>query len=265
MSQFIDPLKTLRVRYHSKVCTITFARPDVRNRFDNQVLQELRNVMASLTEDSETHVVVITGMGADFCHGTFDPAIRGSMDKETIIQWVLDANMLLDELENLPQITIGAINGLARGSGVELSLTLDMRYAAASAGFLSHEAGMGGFPGGGAPVRLPMAVGYSRAIEILCSARTVSAKEAKEYGLVLEVFPDDALVTEVTHRAEHLAQQGPLALRGAKRVAKMRQSHGNADARMLSNKLRRDLEWSADVAEAIKASREGRSPVFVGR
>src|SRR3546814_12454443 len=78
---------------------------------------------------------------------------------------VLEGNMLIDDLENLPQITIAAVNGPARGSGVEISLACDIRYAAASASFQQHEADMGGFPGGGAPLRLPMLVGYARPIE----------------------------------------------------------------------------------------------------
>src|SRR3546814_3313796 len=86
---------------------------------------------------------------------------------------VLEGNMLIDDLENLPQITIAAVNGPARGSGVEISLACDIRYAAASASFQQHEADMGGFPGGGAPLRLPMLVGYARTIEMLCTARAV--------------------------------------------------------------------------------------------
>src|SRR3546814_3810590 len=109
-----------------------------------------------------------------------------------------------------------------------------------------------------------MIVGYARTIEMLCTARAVPAGEAKDYGLVLDVFPDEGFLDEVVQRAQYMATKGPIGLRGTKRVAKVRQAPGKADARLLSNKLRRELEFRRDVAEAIDAHKAGRSPVFLG-
>src|SRR3546814_10279836 len=88
---------------------------------------------------------------------------------------------------------------------------------------------MGGFPGGGAPLRLPMIVGYARTIEMLCTARAVPAGEAKDYGLVLDVFPDEGFLDEVVQRAQYMATKGPIGLRGTKRVAKVRQAPGRSE------------------------------------
>src|SRR3546814_10195129 len=87
---------------------------------------ELWAIFAALKEDNETQVVVLTGQGTHFSYGTFDPASRGATDKDTIVRMVLEGNMLIDDLENLPQITIAAVNGPARGSGVEISLACDI-------------------------------------------------------------------------------------------------------------------------------------------
>ncbi len=264
MSQFNGSLENVEVHYGDRVCTITMARPEKHNGIDVQMRKELWSVFSALKTDSETHVVVLTGKGSHFSFGSFDPKSRGQIDKETIIKMVMDMNMMIDDLEGLPQITIAAINGPARGSGLETSLACDIRYAATSATFQQHEADMGGFPGGGGPVRLPLVLGYSRTIEILCTARIFSAEEAKNYGLVLDVLPDEDFLSLVVRRAEHMASKGPLALRGAKLVAKTRLAPGKADARLLSNKLRRELEFSQDVDEAIAAFKESRLPVFVG-
>lgn len=264
MNQFSGPLEAITVNYEDRVCMITLSLPAKSNGLDIQMRQELWSVFATLRDDPETQVVTITGQGQYFSYGTFDPKSRGETDKQTIIKMVLEGNMLIDDLESLPQITIAAINGPARGSGVEMSLACDLRYAGASASFQQHEADMGGFAGGGGPLRLPMVIGYSRAIELLCTARAMAAEEAKVAGLVLDVFPDETLLTEVGRVAKLMATKGPLALRGAKRVAKARQAPGQADARLLSNRLRRELEFSRDVDEAIAAHKEGRSPVFLG-
>src|SRR3546814_1710642 len=106
---------------------------------------------------------------------------------------------------------------------------------------------MGGFPGGGAPLRLPMIVGYARTIEMLCTARAVPAWEAKDYGLVLDVFPDLGFLDEVVQRAQYRATKGPIGLRGTKRDAKVRQPPGKPDASLQSNKIRRELECKRDV------------------
>ena len=265
MNQYKGSPEAIKVHYEDKVCTITLARPEKNNGLDIQMRQELWAALTALREDTQTQVVLITGLGTYFSYGTFDPKSRGETDKETIIKMVLEGNMLIDDLELLPQITIAAINGPARGSGVEMSLACDLRYAGTSASFQQHEADMGGFAGGGGPLRLPMAIGYSRAIELLCTARAMDAREAKEIGLVLDVFSDETLLAEVTRRAKLMATKGPLALRGAKRVARARQAPGQADARLLSNRLRRELEFSRDVDEAIAAHKEGRPPIFNGQ
>src|SRR3546814_20647325 len=77
---------------------------------------------------------------------------------------------------------------------------------------------------------------------MLCTARAVPAGEAKDYGLVLDVFPDEGFLDEVVQRAQYMATKGPIGLRGTKRVAKVRQAPGKADARLLSNKLRSELD-----------------------
>jgi enoyl-CoA hydratase/carnithine racemase len=264
MSHFSGPLDTVKVNYKNKVCTITMARPEKNNGLDQAMRKELWPVLAALRDDNETQVVVLTGQGTHFSYGTFDAKSRADTDKETIVRMVLEGNMLIDDLESLPQITIAAINGPARGSGVEIALACDIRYAATSASFLQHEATMGGFPGGGGPVRMPIIVGHARALEMQCAARTITAEEARDYGLVLDVLPDEDFLNHIVGRAEHMASRGPLALRGAKRIAKLRQAPGHADARLLSNKLRCELEFSRDVDEAIAALKDGRSPAFRG-
>src|SRR3546814_20042342 len=68
--------------------------------------KELWAIFAALKADNETQVVVLTGQGTHFSYGTFDPAPRGATDKDTIVRMDLAGNMLIDDLENLPQITI---------------------------------------------------------------------------------------------------------------------------------------------------------------
>lgn len=254
------------VSREGKVVVITLNRPEEGNRWRKEMLFAFEPVVEALHKDEEAQVVIIRGAGDEyFSWGAFDPAIRGAMDKQEIVDFVLRGARLRDSLELLPQIVIAALNGRARGNGVELALACDMRFASDRATISFPEADMGGIPGGGGPARLPSVVGRARALELLCSGREVGAEEMARIGFALAVYPHARLMDEVMAFARHISEKGPIALRGAKRVAHTRLAPGLREARQLSDELRAKLEWSHDVDEAIAAHREGRKPRFSGR
>jgi enoyl-CoA hydratase/carnithine racemase len=187
------------------------------------------------------------------------------MEKEEIVDFVLRGARLRDQIETLPQIVIAALNGKARGNGVELALACDMRFASDRATISFPEADMGGIPGGGGPARLPAVVGHARALELLCSGREVGPEEMVRIGFALAVYPHARFMDEVMAFARHISEKGPIALRGAKRIAQARLAPGLAEARRMSDALRAKLEWSHDVDEAIAAHRGGRKPRFTGK
>ncbi|MBI4195815.1 MAG: enoyl-CoA hydratase/isomerase family protein [Betaproteobacteria bacterium] len=249
-----------------KIAVITLNRPAEGNRWRREMLYAFEPVVEALHRDEETRVVIVRGAGEEyFSWGAFDPAIRGAMDKQEIVDFVLRGARLRDSLEMLPQIVIAALNGKARGNGVELSLACDMRFVSERATISFPEADMGGIPGGGGPARLPSVVGRARALELLCSGREVGAEEMVRIGFALAAYPHERLMEEVMAFARNIAEKGPIALRGAKRVAHTRLAPGLREARQLSDEIRSRLEWSHDVDEAIAAHREGRKPRFTGK
>jgi enoyl-CoA hydratase/carnithine racemase len=249
-----------------RIAVITLNRPEDGNRWRKEMLFAFEPVVAALHEDEEAQVVVIRGAGDEyFSWGAFDPAIRGAMDKQEIVDFVLRGARLRDSLELLPQIVIAALNGKARGNGVELALACDMRFTSDRATISFPEADMGGIPGGGGPARLPSVLGRARALELLCSGREVGAEEMVRIGFALAAYPHARLMDEVMAFARHISEKGPIALRGAKRIAHTRLAPGLKEARQLSDELRAKLEWSHDVDEAIAAHRESRKPRFTGR
>jgi enoyl-CoA hydratase/carnithine racemase len=254
------------VAREDKVAVITLNRPEDGNRWRKETLLAFEPIVEALHHDEDTQVVVIRGAGEEyFSWGAFDPAIRGAMGKQDIVDFVLRGSRLRDSLEGLPQIVIAALNGKARGNGVELALACDMRFASERATISFPEADMGGIPGGGGPARLPGVVGHARALELLCSGREVGAEEMVRIGFALAAYPHASFMDQVMAFARHIAHKGPIALRGAKRLAQARLRPGLREARQLSDELRAKLEWSHDVDEAIAAHREGRKPRFTGK
>jgi len=254
------------VAREDRIAVITLNRPDDGNRWRKEMLLAFEPIVEALHQDEDTQVVVIRGAGEEyFSWGAFDPAIRGAMGKQEIVDFVLRGSRLRDSLEMLPQIVIAAINGKARGNGVELALACDMRFVSERATMSFPEADMGGIPGGGGPARLPSVVGHARALELICSGREVGADEMVRIGFALAAYPHARFMDEVMAFARHISEKGPIALRGAKRVSQTRLAPGLREARQLSDELRAKLEWSHDVDEAIAAHREGRKPRFTGK
>jgi enoyl-CoA hydratase/carnithine racemase len=125
---------------------------------------------------------------------------------------------------------------------VELALACDIRIAGDHIKLSSPEAKWGGFPGAGAPVRLPSIVGMGRALELLCTGREIDAQEMERIGLVDRVVGRDSVHATLDEMARTIAENGPLATKGAKRIARMQVASGFAAARRLSDELRAALE-----------------------
>jgi enoyl-CoA hydratase/carnithine racemase len=255
----------LLVERRPGIAVLTVNRPDEQNRLTPEALAKLERLVAGFATDTETNVIVITGQGDAFSAGILNPALRAELSKHAIIDLVRLAYRTYTAIENLPQIVIGALNGLTRAGGAELAFACDIRLASDTAVMSFPEAAWGGFPGAGAPARLAELVGKARALEMICTGRPIKADELERLGLVQAVHPRAQLHAAAMAMAETIAAAGPLATRGAKRIINARLEPGAAAARELSDALRYALEWSEDVDEAIAAQHEGRAPHFTGR
>lgn len=247
------------------VATITIDRPDEMNRFRPEDLERLGEIVEQLRISGDVHAVIVTGAGDLFSAGLLNPDIRASLSKAGVLEIVDLANRVFDALEALPQITIAAINGPLMAGAVELALACDIRVVADTATMVLPEAKWGGFPGAGGPVRLPIVVGYGRALELVATGRRIDAAEMAQIGLVEHVWAAGELRNRARELAETIAANGPLATRGAKRIARARREPGFRAARELATALRDALEYSDDVDEGMAAHRENRPPKFSGR
>lgn len=248
------------------VAVITLNRPEENNLITPDALSQLGEIVEGLKENDQVHAVVLTGAaGKFFSAGLLNPNTRSTMTKEAVVSYVMKANRILDALEALPQIVIAIINGDIVAGAVEIALACDIRIVAEDAVMTCPEVKWGGFPGAGGPVRLPSVVGRGRALEIIATGRAVDAVEMAQLGIVEDVHPKETVLTEGLALAHKMAENGPQAIRGAKRIINARLAPGFAEARTLSDDLRSRLEWSTDVDEGIAAAKEGRKPDFAKR
>jgi len=249
-----------------RVATVVLNRPDDENRMTPDVLERLGAIAGALAADEGVQAVILSGAGTRFFSADMlHPKVRAKLSREQILAIVRLANTVFDKIEALPQITIAALNGVTRAGAAELTLACDLRIAAAHATWAVPEAKWGGFPGAGAPVRLPGIVGRSRALEIICTARELNADEMQAVGLTLETHSGEGLMKGAHDLAAKIAACGPLAIRGAKRIVNLRGSAGFKAARELSDELRYALESTHDMQEGAAALLEGRPPRFTGK
>lgn len=248
------------------VATITLDAPGSMNRLHPASLRRFAALIEALRGNDGVHAVVVTGAGEEwFCAGLMNPEVRAAMTKDEVVAYVAEGNRAFDALEALPQVVIAAIGGKVMAGGAELALACDIRIVSDAATLAFPEAKWGGFAGAGAPHRLPMVVGYAHALELLATAKEIDAAEMARIGFAQHLRPRGAVKAAAAETARAIAANGPLATRGAKRIARMRTEPGFRAARELSDALRHALEWSHDVDEGIAAVREGRPPDFTGR
>lgn len=236
------------------------------NRVSPEFFARLKEIVAELKVNRDVHVLGIRGQGAEhFSMGVFGPVRRAQLTKEQALDVIVLANEVIDAMEALPQIVVAGINGQIRGGGGELALGCDIRIAAAHARLAFPETKLGGFPGASGAVRLPAVIGYSKAMELLCTGREIDAAEMLRIGFVERVVESSRFDEEFDAVIAAIGNCSPLGIRGAKRVANVRREPGFRGSRELSDALRAALEYTRDMDEGLAAHREHRAPKFVGR
>ncbi len=198
------------------VAIIRLERPKV-NALNAAVGAELLAAAQELATRDDIRGVVLWGgpkifaAGADIAEFPIEGDHRDPSPQVDVLN---EANFAI---ENLPQITIAAVNGYALGGGCELSMSTDFRIAGEGAVFGQPEILLGIIPGAGGTQRLTRLVGVTKSKEINYSGRQVKAAEALEIGLVSEVVADDAVLDRAVELAASYAK-GPAALANCKKA-----------------------------------------------
>jgi len=254
--------ETVRHVVEQHIATVTIDRPEHRNALDQATVECLREHLGAVAEDRNARVVVLTGAGKDFCVGG-DVAGLTPTEGRQRSSGELRALMEVSELlVGMPQITIAAISGACAGAGMGFAAACDLRLAAASAVFATAFLRVGVSGDHGTIWSVTRAVGPSRARALFLLGDRFGAAQAREYGLVHRVLPDEDLLPGVREVATRLTSQSPSALRV------MKENLNDALLLPLADYLDREVERFAAVsrgphaAEAALAFLEKRPAVF---
>jgi len=217
--------QTLNVRREGSILYVDFNNPPV-NLMNLQMVGELFDLAGSLAFDQKTAVVVFGSANPEFFIAHFDlhdlvkvisgdPAVPQSQyDDINAVQ------ALTTTWQTLPQVTIGVVDGICRGVGLEFLLATTMRFATPQSRFCFPEASGGILPGGGGTTRLAMQIGPARAAEVLLSSRDFTGDEAAAYGVVNRAIPRDEIAGHVDTLARGIAGRSPGAVAAINQVIK---------------------------------------------
>lgn len=211
----------------------------------------------------EVRVLILTGTGRGFVAGA-DIAGYHKTKQTVFDNFQRQSRLTFDAIANLPQATICAVNGYALGGGFELAMCCDFIFVSRKAKLALPEIKLGLLPGGGGTQRLPRLVGPMRAKELLMTGRMITAAEAVEYGVAMEVCAPENLMTRAIEFAHELASQAPIALREAKRVVDDGLDAALSAGLTMEQRTLGALFASEDGKEGIAAFMEKRDPKFKG-
>ena len=198
------------------VGTIRLDRPKV-NALNAAVAREIDEAVESARTNESVRAVVVWGGERVFAAGA-DIKEMEERDAVTMYRYIGEFQDVFSRLENLPKVTIAAINGYALGGGCELTLACDFRVCADDSQLGQPEILLGVIPGAGGTQRLPRLVGAGRAKDIIYSGRFVAADEALAIGLVNEVVPPGEVYGRALKMAERYARGPSVALMAAKQA-----------------------------------------------
>ena len=262
-------MSVIRVSDADRVRTITLARPDQANAFDEALYLAVAGALAGAATDDGVGAVVLTGEGRTFCAGTDlvemaamvaslgppdgsadapDPAADEADEVGSAGRGFV---ALLDVLSGFPKPLLAAVNGAGVGLGLTMLAHCDLVLMAETARLKAPFAAMGVPPEAASSYLLPRRMGRQAAALALFTSRWITAAEAVECGLALRQVPADEVVAETVALAREIAALSLPSLLATKRLLLDAEAAGVARARQLEDAAFAELLRGQGVEQAV--------------
>ncbi len=244
---------------------ITLNRPRALNALSSQLLGELDQAIAGLSDDDAVRAIIITGSGERaFAAGADIGELEALETAQDGYEHSRASHQVLFRMHDSPKPIIMAINGYALGGGLELAMGGDILLAATEAKLGQPEVNLGIIPGFGGTQRLPRLVGRTRALEMIFTGEPISGEEAYRIGLVDRVVPREELLDTAKQIAATIAEKAPLAIALSKRAVYEGLELSPREGNELEMELFGKAVGTEDRREGTSAFLQKRKPNWTG-
>ena len=252
----------IKSKQKNSVCHLTINRPEQLNALNEETILELNQAINSANKDPKVRCIILSGSGnkafvagADIKEfASFDTSSGENLSRR-------GQELLFDLLESIGTPTIAAINGFALGGGLELAMSCHIRLSSDTAKMGLPEVTLGVIPGYGGTQRLAKLVGRGRALEMIMTGGMLSAQEAKNWGLVNHVCPQEELISNAEKIAERIKKNSPMAIARAIKSVNAGFKTG-VDGFEVEKKEFGNCFGTPEFIEGTKAFMEKRKPNF---
>ncbi|MCB0659947.1 MAG: enoyl-CoA hydratase/isomerase family protein [Saprospiraceae bacterium] len=248
-----------------QICIIKLNRPEKYNSFIRPMALEFQAVLDECDNDDSIRCVLLTGEGKAFCAGQ---DLNEATDPEgpelsTIVSE--HYNPIILKMRQLSKPIVVAVNGVAAGAGANIALAGDIVLAAESASFIQAFSKIGLIPDSGGTYTLPRLIGFQRASAYMMLGDKITAKVAKEIGMIYEWYPDAELMNHAFEISTRLSNMPTYGLALTKKALNATYNHSLNDQLEMEDRLQTLAGMSEDYKEGTTAFLEKRTPQFKGK
>jgi len=265
--ELVRQYDTVNLYGHGAVAKLELNRPERMNAWNAQFGHDLLAAVNSVGEDSNVRAVLITGAGRAFSSGAdLKEGLEQTQDGHPDLYGVLTERYhpIIVGIRQMPKPVVAGVNGAAAGVGLSLALACDLVIAAESAYFLLAFVNIGLVPDGGSSLLVPTRVGFARATEMAMLGERIAARQALDWGLINQVWPDDELPARADGLVSRLADGPTSSYAGTKRQLNNWLYQQMDQQLEFEARIQQEMATSADFAEGVTAFAQKRQPRFGG-
>tara|TARA_B100001146_G_scaffold115942_1_gene102218 strand:- start:8367 stop:9167 length:801 start_codon:yes stop_codon:yes gene_type:complete len=262
----------LKFEKEGHIVTLTMNRPEIRNPLgESEDVKNFEEASSLINNDRNVRCVILTGEGAAFSAGGNVKNMKekkGNFSGSSVAlreRYRYGIHKIVRSVWNIEVPVIAAVNGAAVGLGNDVACLADIRIASKNARFGVTFLKIGLIPGDGGAWLLPKIIGLSMASELLFTGKLINADQAKECGLISEVFEESELMIEANNLAQSIVKQPPDALRMSKKLLREGMISNFETILEMSANMQALMHLTEDHQEAITAFFEKRDGNFKGK
>ena len=246
------------------VVTLTLNRPKQFNALSSDMLTAMQTELDNIAQDSNIRVVVIAAAGKAFCAGHNLKEMRAHSDEAFHSALFKQCSQMMLTINQMPQVVIAKIQGIATAAGCQLVAACDLAVAADEAKFATSGINVGLFCSTPA-VAVSRNLSRKQAFEMLITGEFIDARTALQQGLINRVAPADQLAASLHSLIDSITAKSSVALKTGKDMFYQQLEMDLADAYDYAGKVMSCNMMADDVREGIDAFIEKRDAVWTGR